>query len=251
MNRLLHITTATVHTTSLSFLETLHCLAAEPQYAHVLQEEITSCTRDVEGFTKQAFIHMSKLDSFMTETSRWCSLSGRVSQKCMVTAISELTRLCSSVKLARLALKDWQLSDGTQIPKGTLMFQNEKPMYLDAAIYEDPDQFDPFPRHHRRQQDDEANKHQYVMTSSKHLHFGHGKHACPGGFFASNDIKVLMALVTMRYDIRLTNVPGGLDEVWHGYRRKLMRVPLRNIKVKFRDRFSQIPSDISNHFISI
>lgn len=154
-----------------------------------------------------------------------------------------------TVKLARLALQDWQLSDGTQIPKGTLLFQNELPMYQDANNYEHPEEFDPWRMHRRRQQDGEADKHQFVMTTAKHLHFGHGKHACPGRFFASNEIKVLMALITMRYDIRLTNVPGGLAEVGHGYWRNLMRVPLRNAKVQLKDRLSEILSDISPYFV--
>ena len=33
--------------------------------------------------------------------------------------------------------------------------------------------------------------------------FGHGKFACPGRFFASNESKIILATLLLRYDIKL------------------------------------------------
>jgi cytochrome P450 len=41
---------------------------------------------------------------------------------------------------------------------------------------------------------------QFVSTSTNHLGFGHGQHACPGRFFASNEIKIIMCHILLKYD---------------------------------------------------
>jgi cytochrome P450 len=35
------------------------------------------------------------------------------------------------------------------------------------------------------------------------LHFGHGKSACPGRWFASNELKLMLAIIIRDYDIAL------------------------------------------------
>lgn len=41
------------------------------------------------------------------------------------------------------------------------------------------------------------------------MHFGYGRHACPGRFFAANEIKLILARILVDYDIRM---PDGLTE---------------------------------------
>jgi cytochrome P450 len=43
----------------------------------------------------------------------------------------------------------------------------------------------------------------FTTTSVNSLHFGHGKHACPGRFFVAVELKLLMAHILERYDLRL------------------------------------------------
>ena len=45
-----------------------------------------------------------------------------------------------------------------------------------------------------------------MTTSPDQLHWGVGSHACPGRFFASYEIKMLLAEILTRYDIEL--MPG-------------------------------------------
>lgn len=47
-----------------------------------------------------------------------------------------------------------------------------------------------------------------MTTSTESIAFGHGTHACPGRFFASNEIKVIFASLLMRYDVKLKEGMG-------------------------------------------
>jgi len=47
-----------------------------------------------------------------------------------------------------------------------------------------------------------------VTTSDTFLAFGHGRHACPGRFFAATEMKLLVAYIVMNYDVKaLTTRP--------------------------------------------
>ncbi|RDA86915.1 hypothetical protein CP532_1870 [Ophiocordyceps camponoti-leonardi (nom. inval.)] len=41
-----------------------------------------------------------------------------------------------------------------------------------------------------------------VSTSSHHLAFGHGRHACPGRFFAAHELKLILAQLLLNYEFR-------------------------------------------------
>ena len=41
------------------------------------------------------------------------------------------------------------------------------------------------------------------------MSFGFGRHACPGRFFAANEIKLILARLLLDYDIRM---PPGVTE---------------------------------------
>lgn len=47
---------------------------------------------------------------------------------------------------------------------------------------------------------------QFVSVGSSSLTFGYGRHACPGRFFAVNEIKMIMATALLHYDMK--NVAG-------------------------------------------
>jgi hypothetical protein len=58
MFRMLHITAAAVHTTSFTFAEALHCIAAAPQYVDELRDEIVTILRQEGGWSKQAMTYV-------------------------------------------------------------------------------------------------------------------------------------------------------------------------------------------------
>jgi cytochrome P450 len=76
---------------------------------------------------------------------------------------------------------------------------------LDAAtsLKLTPSRFHPFRFSTLRGRPGEENKHQLVTTGHEQLAFGHGLHACPGRFFASNELKVILVELLRRYDLAL------------------------------------------------
>jgi cytochrome P450 len=44
--------------------------------------------------------------------------------------------------------------------------------------------------------------------------FGHGTHACPGRFFASAEIKAIMAHLLQHYDIKMPEGRGRAENVF-------------------------------------
>jgi cytochrome P450 len=69
------------------------------------------------------------------------------------------------------------------------------------AHYPDPDSFvaDRFLR--KREAGDKAS--QFVQSGPGYSVFGGGRHICPGRFFAANELKMAMAHVLDKYDIRV------------------------------------------------
>ena len=108
------------------------------------------------------------------------------------------------VSLARKVMSDVTLSDGTFLPKDSFVSANLYATHRDPANYSDPNEFRPFRYSEMRAQDpSEATKHQMVNTQADYLSFGHGRHACPGRFFAVNELKVMMAYLILNYDMKM------------------------------------------------
>ncbi|RPD62649.1 cytochrome P450 [Lentinus tigrinus ALCF2SS1-7] len=185
--RLMSVNVAAIHTSSNGISHALLHLAATPEYMQPLRDEVEAAIA-TDGWTKAAMDKMWKIDSFLKESQRVNGVS--------LTAMT------------RKAMKDILLPDGTVVPKGTLITAASYPTHHDEGIYENALEFDPFRYARMRSADGEGMKHQYVHTSVENISFGHGKHACPGRFFASNELKAMLAYIIVNYDVKLpTNGP--------------------------------------------
>ena len=78
----------------------------------------------------------------------------------------------------------------------------------DPSIFPEPYSFNGRRYLEMRQMTGSENRWQFVTTSPEHLIFGHGKHACPGRFFASNEIKVALTHLLMMYDWKMVERDG-------------------------------------------
>jgi cytochrome P450 len=103
----------------------------------------------------------------------------------------------------RLVTRSIKLSDGSLLPAGVrIMVANS---FTDPSVYTDPEIFDPYRSLGKREQLGQRMGWQHVSLSPEHMAFGYGRHACPGRFFASNEIKVALCHLLTEYDWELSS----------------------------------------------
>ncbi|KAM5535873.1 hypothetical protein V8D89_010491 [Ganoderma adspersum] len=175
---------AAIHTTSTTLTHALYDLASTPELIPEIREEVESVIAS-DGWSKEAVSKMWKLDSVCRETLRHHGLS--------------------LLGFVRRTVTDVTLSDGTFIPNNTTVAAAAFPTHHDSSVYADPDVLDPL-RFTKLGADGDvrgALKHQTTVTSTEFMPFGHGKHACPGRWFAANEVKLILARIVLVYDIKL------------------------------------------------
>lgn len=79
--------------------------------------------------------------------------------------------------------------------------------FNDDAMWKDATTFDPYRFIRMRGAPNQGHTAHLVSTSPSHLGFGHGVHACPGRFFASNEVKIAMCHFILKYDWKLPEGP--------------------------------------------
>jgi cytochrome P450 len=97
-------------------------------------------------------------------------------------------------------------------------------VYADPAVYPDSDTFDGF-RHYKLRHGGSAVDHarnQFVTTNEVNLGWGYGRHACPGRFFAANEIKMILVRLVLGYDIKM---PDGGKERYKQFEMGKMSAP--------------------------
>ena len=115
-----------------------------------------------------------------------------------------------------MADKPITLSDGTKLRRNTLSII---PLvrHWDSNYYNNPDTFDGYRFYQLRQEPGKEHASQFVSTSPEYLSFGHGLHACPGRFFASNEIKIILCHILLKYDWRLVEGAKPPQVLKHGF----------------------------------
>ncbi|KAI8955479.1 cytochrome P450 [Xylaria longipes] len=175
--------TAAIHTTRLAIIHALYDLAARPEYIEPLKMEILEVTKGNNGtLRKQHLTQMRKLDSFMKESQRHNPPSIATFQ--------------------RKAMVPIKLSNGFRVPAGTIVQCNTNMLDEAPAEWGDPSAFDGFRFYKLRSKPEDTNKFQFASTSYDSMQFGFGNDACPGRFFASNQIKIILAYILSNYDFK-------------------------------------------------
>jgi cytochrome P450 len=142
-------------------------------------------------------------------------------------------------------MKDLTLSTGHKIPKGWRMAFNQRAVHTSTSTetyspeYNPPEnkpphEFDGFRFYNLRNMPGKSNKHMFVTVNPESLTFGYGVHACPGRFFAINEMKVILVELIRNYDFRMADPSQNSDSMRH--LRDLLIVPPReaNIQLKLR-----------------
>ena len=136
--------------------------------------------------------------------------------------------------MPRVALRDYTFAQsGTFIPRGTFLGVATHDAHFDGDTYADPDKFDGFRFVKLKSQAVGNEKHfDLTTTAMEFLGFGTGAHACPGRFFAANEIKLILAHIVLNYDIKLES--GSVRPLNKNY--KAACIPDPTIKLLFRKR---------------
>lgn len=194
---------AAIHTTGGQLAHTLYDLARFPEYVPILRDEIDQVLLEEGGggaITKQTLFNLKKMDSFLREVQR--------------------VNPPSLVSTNRKVLKPMKLSDGTELPVGTSLAASAGCVSKDPELWQDPESFDGLRFYNlRHEQSDE--KYQFASATKEALSFGkfdhvcsntsqmsntyigHGRHACPGRFFAAAELKVVLVQILQHYDVEL------------------------------------------------
>lgn len=134
--------------------------------------------------------------------------------------------------MSRIAEQPFTFSDGTFIPKGTRVEVAAFATHGDDANYPDPTTFDPFRFVDKTKKENEGRNVDMTSTHADFVAFGHGRHACPGRFFAANELKLMLAHIVMNYDVKLEKEGERPKDMWF----MDACLPNRNAEVMFRKR---------------
>ena len=199
-----------VNTTSQLITNAIFNLAAYPEYVSILKKELDSVLEESGGeWTLESMGKLRMLDSFIKETLRYNGhLTGEYFPSLWSSA-GGLKEYVATATFQRKALRPITLSDGTHIPSGTFTFSPANAISFDSNIYPNPDTFDGLRFYSMRQGSvEEEKKYQLTSITKTQMQFGSGRHACPGRWFASHEIKLVLAAVLDRYDVKLKDGEG-------------------------------------------
>ncbi|KAL3417887.1 hypothetical protein PVAG01_10897 [Phlyctema vagabunda] len=179
----LNLSLAAIHTTSMALTHIIYDLCAHPEYIEDLREELASVlAADGNKLVKTSMTKLRKMDSFMKESQRLSPPS--------------------TLAMMRMTTADLKLSEGLTLPKGTSVAVSANGPNMTSPFIKDPEEFKGFRYAELRDLPGNENRFQFVTTGMDSLNFGHGSHACPGRFFASNEIKVAIAFLLQNYDLK-------------------------------------------------
>lgn len=221
--RLLLLNMVAIHTTSISITHAIlniNTYQDSEKLIASLREECDRLLSENNGtWTKAALNDALRLDSTIRESMRCDDLEPFSTGRMVVHP--------NGIDLKTEAGK------AIHVPQGVALCLPSHGIHRDPAFYESPLEFRPLrfsePRENfLAQQRLEASKisdstsststmqtaldlktTSLVTTSDSYLAFGHGRHACPGRFFAAQEMKLMLAYVLQNYDIEKMNEKPG------------------------------------------
>ncbi|KAL4919574.1 cytochrome P450 [Aspergillus aurantiobrunneus] len=184
---LLGIWFASVHQPAMCLFYALDDLTLHPEYVPALREEIASGQHDITS--------LPLLNGFLKESAR--------------------LNPTDSISLRRKVLHPFTLDDGTRLVKDDIACVPLQPILEDPDLYNSPLTFNPY----RFMQDAKPNTILSDSNSNPRTEFtdadptfpiwGLGKRACPGRFYASLLLKLVLEQILRRYELRMPEGKPG------------------------------------------
>ncbi|GAB1317437.1 Cytochrome P450 monooxygenase [Madurella fahalii] len=157
----------------------------DPKDVELMREEVLQHVPPDGRIDKMNLPKLKRLDSFAKE-----------SQRLSPPSLVNIPRIVTNPAGLRC-------STGHVLPQGTRMTIHAHAINHNPKLYPDPEKFDPFRFSKLREIPGNEHKFQHATTGIDNINFGHGIWACPGRFFASAEIKVVLAYILRHYDIKL------------------------------------------------
>ncbi|KAJ1325976.1 cytochrome P450 monooxygenase 2 [Microdochium nivale] len=174
------LSTAAVHTTSDLLTETMLRLAQEPEFVQELRAEIKSSLEAEGAWTKTVLFKLKMVDSALKEAQR-------------------MRPIISASMVRRVMAPTPVPGTDRVLPKGAQTVVSTHPRF-DPEIYEQPHKYIGRRFADMRTNGESKLPVHLVSTGQASLAFGHGAHACPGRFFAANELKVALCHLLIKYD---------------------------------------------------
>ncbi|KAI1775357.1 ent-kaurene oxidase [Hypoxylon cercidicola] len=219
LHRLVFINDISLHSTSYTTQNVILDLCrAEPSWIAALREESARVLKEAGGkWTRQAVTKLTLIDSTIRESMRLTPFN--------------------SVGLPRTVIDPHGImvengKSSFNVPYGTTITIPVEPIHNDDAIYPDAKTFKPFrfaqpgaaydvldklgaEPVQETQNGDQPKPKTSATVDDAFLGFGFGKHACPGRFFALNEIKIFVAIMVLHYDLHpLEKRPKMTPIIW-------------------------------------
>lgn len=197
--RLSVLSFAAIQSSVITITNVLFDIASSPSCADIqqsLRDEVKQVTAEHQGteWTRASLACMHRVDSALRESMRlWGFLSRGVMK--MVVAPQGIT-----------------IPSGEHLPVGSKVGVTSYAIHHDDSAHPNAFKYDAF-RFSRAINDptlfeqafgskDEVPKAPTLVTTTDNfLGFSHGRHACPGRFFAANQLKLLLAAIATKYEL--------------------------------------------------
>ncbi|KAL9617945.1 MAG: hypothetical protein Q9160_007311 [Pyrenula sp. 1 TL-2023] len=195
-SRLIVLSFAGIHSTAITLANALFDIAAHPsspQLQHSLRNE-AHAAKPPNGWTRAAISKLPKTDSLFRESLRLWGIGSH------------------GVTKAVVGREGVRLSSGEYLPYGAKVGIASYGPHHDERVYPGPERFEPerfLGEDGDGEDDDDISNapRSFVTTGPYFLAFSHGRNSCPGRFFASQHLKLLLAEMMLRYDIEPLPLP--------------------------------------------
>ena len=214
--RLMTLNFAAIHTSTMTTVNLVLDIVSAPPQQHCLEDilaESEAIHQRYQGKWSRARIaDMKALDSALRESMRISGFGSKVFSR-KVTSPDGVF-----------------LPNGTHLRQGVTVCISGYSMHHDKSIYPDPFQFQ-YDRFMQSSRGEVGVPHKAATTTEPvYGIWGHGKHACPGRFFAVDMIKMIVASLIRNFEIK--QLPQRPGNVWIGD----TPIPPRSATIQIRRR---------------
>lgn len=191
--KILFLIVVAMHTSAITAIHALYDLCAHPESMEGLREE---AIKEIvtNGWTNSSLLRLLRMESFLKESGR--------------------TNSAGIVSIQRLVLSPIPLSNGFTIPAGTHICAASDARSRDPTLYDSPLEFRPMRYYSAPSTNpEEANEvdaaNLFSSVTAGDSWFGAGRQACPGRWYASAQIKLVLCLLLTEYEFKF---PDGQTE---------------------------------------